>query len=490
MENKNWAFAGTGGIAVIGLEVEYCATSVYFNATGLLYGGTPTSAPTSASVTPTLSECLILTGIAVISTSTPVWTPGTYSNVDTITATSSNRVLAVDQVTIATPGSATSETGSCSSTRYTSITVAIPPAITYNVSLTDTFATVSDTPHQNLSMTRTLMDTPPVMSDNALRLPMTVPRVGIDIFGPPLSYPGPWLLYDTTGEAAFAVTDAKANAFFSNPALVVFFPINYTTTEPTWPGIVWSRKYSAYTGTSSGFAYDAANGLVNSIATAGQTATVVGYDNENWMYTPTGEWTNNYPIPTLDLITSNMINFCSTAHHLTPPLQAICMPAEDLMDGVSGPGKTYSDKYTAFLMEKDSHNRTIAEAAATICDYYHIQAQELQSNIDGAWPSMVSYVSQILAQIRGVSSTCIVTVGLTGDVTSTAGGILNAIAAMATLGGISGYWLNIVLPNSPQASAALAALDEAVATGNITEIIARPTSSTRSFLDTLPNVTG
>jgi hypothetical protein len=174
-----------------------------------------------------------------------------------------------------------------------------------------------------------------------------------------------------------------------------------------------------------------------------------------------------------------MKDFCNTAHEYG--FDVVCTPAEDLFNGVA------PDKYTAFI------NSGIAGAVAAYCDYYHVQAQELQnSNLDGPAPSFLSYLTAIIAQIQAAAPPTlpIITVGLAANAGTESIDIISAILATVSLGQVPGYWLNVPASTNPVASEALAALNKMMASGVVTDSPRRQTHVGRGLSDSIARING
>jgi hypothetical protein len=194
--------------------------------------------------------------------------------------------------------------------------------------------------------------------------------------------------------------------------------------------LIW-RKYDSY----EQFAHDVAANAVP------QGTQIVGYDPEKWDLTPTDEQSD--PV-------AYTIKFAQLAH--AHGYKFLATPAINLMN-VQAPRR---NKYTAFVASG------FARSVAPSVDFYNIQAQGLQHNVNGAPPSYAWFVNQIAGQIRAANPNAVITAGISTNTPgyfgeTTAGDIASSAKAAAPL--VTGYWINVVRGNSEPAVRALEDLD-------------------------------
>ncbi len=240
---------------------------------------------------------------------------------------------------------------------------------------------------------------------------------------PPAGSAGLWILQGPGLEAQAMATNPIGISFFSNPSRTVLYPVIANVPPPsTWRTIRWN-KYASYADFSAAIAS-------NSVPAG---TVIVGYDDEAWSYTPSNEQ--------LDPI-DYTIKFAQLAH--AHGFKVISMPAEDLMNNLS----SESDKYAAFV------SYGMARAVAPYVDYYHIQAQDLETNP----PAYAAYVQTIAQQVHSVNPAVTITAGISTNPADASGGAVAsdmdaAISASQRL--VSGYWLNIVGATASIAATAL-----------------------------------
>ena len=239
-----------------------------------------------------------------------------------------------------------------------------------------------------------------------------------------------WILQGPRLEAEAMATDAAGRSFFERQKCAVLYPvIAHIPPPPGWNVIPW-RKYTSFTT----FLSDIESGTVP------PGTKVVGYDAESWPQTPPDEQAD--PV-------GFTIKFARLAH--AHGYQVIVTPAINLMQRMF----VGENKYEAFVRFK------MASAVAPYVDFYHIQAQGLQQNIDGPAPSYASFVRDIAAQVRAANPRAVVTAGIS---TNTPGAKrrtnpADLVAAVRVSKGlVDGYWLNVVHGDVATASAALSQL--------------------------------
>lgn len=222
-------------------------------------------------------------------------------------------------------------------------------------------------------------------------------------------------------------TDARGIAFFASPSRIVLYPvIANVPPPPSWKVLLW-HKYTSF----ATFQQDVDAGTVP------RGTEIVGYDDEKWHLTPANEQAD--PI-------GYTIKFARLAH--AHGYKVIAMPAENLMQALS----PERDKFAGFL------GFGMAKAVAPYIDFYHIQAQGLQQNIDGAPPSFMSFVRQVADQVHSANAKVIVTAGISTNTpgaarSTTPDDMAAAVRAVDPI--VSGYWLNIVGGASQVAADAL-----------------------------------
>jgi hypothetical protein len=240
-----------------------------------------------------------------------------------------------------------------------------------------------------------------------------------------------WILQGPRLDASAMASSPDAVRFLSQPGRIVIYPVIAAMPAPSsWHVILW-RKF----GSLAAFREALDRGKV------GDGVQIVGYDPEKWQFTPDDEQADP---------AGSMIAFAKLAHQ--HGYKVIVTPAENLMLRNS-PGQ---NKFQAFLASG------IAKQVAPFVDFYHIQAQGLQHNIDGPEPSYRSFVRDMIAQIHEANPNCIVTVGISTN-TPGAGGptspqdIAAAVRAVDPM--VSGYWMNVVHDDSQTAVDALKLID-------------------------------
>lgn len=238
-----------------------------------------------------------------------------------------------------------------------------------------------------------------------------------------------WFLQGPRHEAQAMATDPRAIAFFSDPSRIVVYPSIAAVPAPSsWHVVLW-HKYT----TIQKFEADLASNKV------GAGVQIVGYDAEAWALTPDEE--QNDPVGFTK-------KFAELAH--AHGYKVIATPAINLMAR-----KHHGEnKFVAFV------NDGLAKAIAPYVDFYHIQAQGLQQNVDGAVPSYKWFVAQITEQVHAANPNAIVTVGIStntpGSHTETSSDdIAASVRAAESTPGVAGYWLNVVGGSGAVASDAL-----------------------------------
>ncbi len=238
-----------------------------------------------------------------------------------------------------------------------------------------------------------------------------------------------WFLQGPRLEAQAMATDRNAIAFFSDPSRIVVYPAIAAVPPPSsWHVMLW-RKYTSI----QQFQDDISANKV------GKNVQIVGYDPEVWSHTPDEEQQDP---------SDYIIKFAQLAH--AHGYKVIATPAINLM------GKKYhgQNKYVAFV------NDGLAKTVAPYVDFYHIQAQGLQKNIDGGVPSYKWFITQISNQVHGANPNAIVTVGISTNtpgahVDTSPDDIAASVRAAESTPGIAGYWLNVVRGENSIASDAL-----------------------------------
>jgi len=239
-----------------------------------------------------------------------------------------------------------------------------------------------------------------------------------------------WILHGPGIEAQVLATDPTGVAFLSDPSRVVIYPVVANVPPPASWHVVWWKTYASF----AKFQADiAANRVPPQVK-------VVGYDIEAWDFTPDDEHAD--PL-------GSMIKFAKLAH--AHGYKVIVTPAINLMRRLH-PGV---NKYTAFTASG------IAKAVAPYVDFYHIQSQGLQHNVDGPAPSFKSFVLDMVEQVHSANPSVIVTAGLTTitpgrRIPSDPDEIVEAVRAVDPY--VSGYWLNIVGGHNSTALDALSKL--------------------------------
>ena len=242
-----------------------------------------------------------------------------------------------------------------------------------------------------------------------------------------------WFLQGPRLEAQAMATDRRAVAFFSDPSRIVVYPAIAAVPPPSsWHVMRW-RKYT----TIQKFQHDLDTHSV------GDGVQIVGYDAEQWALTPTEEQ---------DDPAGYTEKFAQLAH--SHGYKFIATPAINLMM------RKYhgKNKYVAFVDDG------LAKSLAPYVDFYHIQAQGLQQNVEGSQPSFKWFVEQIAAQVHSANPNAIVTVGIStntpGSHTETSpDDIAASVRAAESIPGVSGYWLNVVGGKGSVASDALSRID-------------------------------
>lgn len=226
-----------------------------------------------------------------------------------------------------------------------------------------------------------------------------------------------WILHGPGEEAQAMATDPRGVKFLSDPSRIVLYPVNARVPAPSsWNVIPW-KPYASF----AKFQEDVNSGRIP------RGTQVVGYDIESWRFSPSDEQAD--PI-------GYTIKFAQLAH--AHGFKVISTPAEDLM-GRLAPGE---NKFLAF--EKFG----MAKAVAPYVDFYHIQAQGLQHNIDGPAPSFLSFTRNIIAQVHDANPNTIITVGISTNTPGDRGHPTSGDDIVATVRAVDplvrGYWLNIV----------------------------------------------
>lgn len=243
-----------------------------------------------------------------------------------------------------------------------------------------------------------------------------------------------WILQGPGLEAQAMATDPRAVRFFSQPGRIVIYPaIARVHAPPSWHVILW-RKYDSY----QEFASDVLAGRISS------GVQIVAYDPEKWGLTPIDEQVD--PI-------GYTIKFAQLAH--AHGYKFLATPAINLMNVL----RPRTNKFLAFV------DFGYARMAARYADFYHIQAQGLQHNVDGPVPSYAWFVRQIAAQVRSVNPNCIVTAGIStntpGDAAPTTADDI-AAAVRAADSDVDGYWLNVLRGDKATALRALEEIDPSI----------------------------
>lgn len=242
-----------------------------------------------------------------------------------------------------------------------------------------------------------------------------------------------WILHGPAEEAQAMATNPDGVKFLSNPSRVVLYPVNARVPAPSsWKVVLW-KPYASF----AKFQEDVNSGRVP------RGTQVVGYDIESWRFSPPEEQAD--PI-------GYTIKFGQLAH--VHGYKFISTPAEDLM-GRLAPGE---NKFLAF--EKFG----MAKAVAPYVDFYHIQAQGLQHNIDGPAPSYLSFTRNIIAQVHDANPNAIITVGISTNTPGDRGHRTSGDDIVATVRAVDplvrGYWLNIVGGHDQTALDAVDKLDQ------------------------------